>query len=70
MPNLLCNLLLPSAGDRYISYLPLAHIYERGGLTLQTHLGGAIGFYRYTSRGQQHNTPDLPSAAAVAVAGR
>ncbi|GAB4820224.1 hypothetical protein N2152v2_007270 [Parachlorella kessleri] len=33
-------------GDRYISYLPLAHIYERGGLTLQTHLGGALGFYR------------------------
>ncbi len=34
-------------GDRYISYLPLAHIYERGGLTLQTYQGGAVGFYRW-----------------------
>lgn len=31
---------------RHISYLPLAHIYERFNLTLQTYFGGAVGFYR------------------------
>ena len=31
---------------RHISYLPLAHIYERFNVTLQTYYGGAIGFYR------------------------
>ena len=30
----------------HISYLPLAHIYERFVITLVTHFGGAIGFYR------------------------
>ncbi len=49
------------AGDRYISYLPLAHIYERGGLTLQTFLGGAIGFYRCASPAQP--SPAQPSPA-------
>lgn len=33
-------------GDRHISYLPLAHIYERFNVTVQTHFCGAIGFYR------------------------
>jgi long-chain acyl-CoA synthetase len=32
--------------QRHISYLPLAHIYERFNLTLQTYFGGAVGFYR------------------------
>lgn len=32
-------------GDRHISYLPLAHIYERVNLVLATRLGGAVGFY-------------------------
>ena len=31
---------------RHISYLPLAHIYERFNFTLQTYFGGAVGFYR------------------------
>ena len=31
---------------RHISYLPLAHIYERFNFTLQTFFGGAVGFYR------------------------
>jgi long-chain acyl-CoA synthetase len=31
---------------RHISYLPLAHIYERFNVTLITYRGGAIGFYR------------------------
>lgn len=31
---------------RHISYLPLAHIYERFNVAVQTHFGGAIGFYR------------------------
>lgn len=30
----------------HISYLPLAHIYERFNVTLMTYMGGAIGFYR------------------------
>lgn len=32
-------------GDRHISYLPLAHIYERVNLVTAIHLGGAFGFY-------------------------
>lgn len=32
--------------SRHISYLPLAHIYERFNVTLQAHFGGAVGFYR------------------------
>jgi long-chain acyl-CoA synthetase len=39
-------LFAPGAGTRHISYLPLAHIYERFNVTMQTYLGGAIGFYR------------------------
>ena len=31
---------------RHISYLPLAHVYERFNVTLLTYHGGAIGFYR------------------------
>ena len=31
---------------RHISYLPLAHIYERFNVSLVTQKGGAIGFYR------------------------
>lgn len=31
---------------RHISYLPLAHIYERFNVTLITYKGGSIGFYR------------------------
>lgn len=31
---------------RHISYLPLAHIYERFNVTLITYRGGSIGFYR------------------------
>ncbi|GLC43806.1 hypothetical protein PLESTB_000909900 [Pleodorina starrii] len=39
--------LLPESapGDRHLSYLPLAHIYERVNIVLLTHLGNAIGFY-------------------------
>ncbi|KIZ03320.1 hypothetical protein MNEG_4636 [Monoraphidium neglectum] len=32
-------------GDRHISYLPLAHIYERNNMTMTIHMGGSIGFY-------------------------
>ncbi|KAG2500825.1 hypothetical protein HYH03_001587 [Edaphochlamys debaryana] len=32
-------------GDRHLSYLPLAHIYERVNVVLLTYLGNAIGFY-------------------------
>jgi long-chain acyl-CoA synthetase len=32
-------------GDVHISYLPLAHIYERVNTISCTHAGGAIGFY-------------------------
>jgi hypothetical protein len=32
-------------GDRHISYLPLAHIYERNNMTVSVHLGGSVGFY-------------------------
>ncbi len=35
------------AGDRHISYLPLAHIYERVTLVGVTHGGVSVGFYRY-----------------------
>ena len=34
-----------SQGHRHLSYLPLAHIYERINLTVATHLGTAYGFY-------------------------
>jgi long-chain acyl-CoA synthetase len=32
-------------GDRHISYLPLAHIYERNNMTTVVHVGGSVGFY-------------------------
>eukprot|EP00878_Enallax_costatus_P000737 GHUV01000851.1.p1 GENE.GHUV01000851.1~~GHUV01000851.1.p1 ORF type:complete len:760 (+),score=146.74 GHUV01000851.1:92-2281(+) len=32
-------------GDKHISYLPLAHIYERNNMTVAIHLGGSVGFY-------------------------
>eukprot|EP00775_Hariotina_reticulata_P005555 gene5555-5792_t len=32
-------------GDKHISYLPLAHIYERNNMTTAVHLGGSVGFY-------------------------
>jgi len=35
-----------SMEHRHISYLPLAHIYERFNVILMTFKGGAIGFYR------------------------
>lgn len=28
-----------------VSYLPLAHIYERNNMTTAVHLGGSVGFY-------------------------
>lgn len=34
-----------SPGDRHISYLPLAHIYERCNLVMCVHLGASVGFY-------------------------
>ena len=34
------------AGDRHISYLPLAHIYERIMAVTAIHCGCSIGFYR------------------------
>ena len=34
------------AGDRYISYLPLAHIYERVVITSVTYRAMSVGFYR------------------------
>eukprot|EP00884_Botryococcus_braunii_P022126 jgi/Botrbrau1/8598/Bobra.0380s0019.2 len=37
--------LEPKEGDRHISYLPLAHIYERVTVYGMTHTGIAIGFY-------------------------
>jgi acyl-CoA synthetase (AMP-forming)/AMP-acid ligase II len=41
-----CALLTDwNPGDRHISYLPLAHIYERNNVTVTVHLGGSIGFY-------------------------
>ena len=32
--------------DVHVSYLPLAHIYERSNVSFLTHRGAAIGFYR------------------------
>lgn len=40
---------LGAAGDRHISYLPLAHIYERVTCYGLTHAGIALGFYRSAS---------------------
>ena len=34
------------AGDKYISYLPLAHIYERVIILSVTYKAMSIGFYR------------------------
>ncbi|KAK9835226.1 hypothetical protein WJX81_007254 [Elliptochloris bilobata] len=39
------NVYLGYAGDRHISYLPLAHIYERVTVIGLTHCGVSIGFY-------------------------
>eukprot|EP00798_Chlamydomonas_sp_ICE-L_P032544 gene32544-17261_t len=36
---------LGQAGWKYISYLPLAHIYERVNLISMAHLGNAVGFF-------------------------
>lgn len=43
---LLQDLVVPGDLDRHISYLPLAHIYERFNATVRVYLGGSIGFYR------------------------
>jgi len=43
---LVSDLFPPNESPRHISYLPLAHIYERFNFTMQTFFGGAIGFYR------------------------
>ena len=40
------DLTLLLADDVHCSYLPLAHIYERGSLTAFTVAGARIGFYR------------------------
>ena len=37
------------AGDRHLSYLPLAHIYERVTMVGVTHGGVSVGFYRCTA---------------------
>ena len=40
------NMCAQHAGDRYISYLPLAHIYERVVMTSVTYRAMSVGFYR------------------------
>ncbi|BDA42483.1 Long-chain-fatty-acid-CoA ligase 1 [Coccomyxa sp. Obi] len=40
------TILNAQPGDRHISYLPLAHIYERVTLVGVTHGGVSVGFYR------------------------
>jgi len=35
----------PSPGHRHLSYLPLAHIYERMNLTTAAYMGTGVGFY-------------------------
>ena len=48
MQAILCQLTaLVHAGDRHLSYLPLAHIYERVNLIGVTHGGVSVGFYRH-----------------------
>lgn len=44
--RLVAPLFVPGDPIRHISYLPLAHIYERFNVTLQAYFGGGIGFYR------------------------
>ncbi|CAK9142527.1 unnamed protein product [Ilex paraguariensis] len=50
--NLIANVAGSSLGvkfypsDVYISYLPLAHIYERANQVLLAYYGGAVGFYQ------------------------
>lgn len=39
------HILTAAPGDAHISYLPLAHIYERVTVIGITHCGAAIGFY-------------------------
>lgn len=34
------------AGSRHISYLPLAHIFERKNIMMAVHYACSIGFYR------------------------
>ena len=38
-------------GDRYISYLPLAHIFDRMGEELVIELGASIGYWQVSRRG-------------------
>lgn len=41
-----CTILTDyNPGDKHISYLPLAHIYERVNLVTAIHLGASVGFY-------------------------
>uniref|UniRef100_A0A0D9XWV0 Long-chain-fatty-acid--CoA ligase n=1 Tax=Leersia perrieri TaxID=77586 RepID=A0A0D9XWV0_9ORYZ len=44
--NLIANVAGTSLVIKYISYLPLAHIYERVNQVALLHYGGAIGFYQ------------------------
>lgn len=40
------NVPLFQAGDAHISYLPLAHIYERAGLEAAIGIGAKVGFWQ------------------------
>ena len=45
--RLFVNDLIPlGTGDRYISYLPLAHIFDRMGEEVQLAIGAAIGYWQ------------------------
>ena len=52
--------VLGGAGDRHISYLPLAHIYERVTVIGLTHCGVSIGFYRCALQMSAWVCPCLP----------
>ncbi len=55
------------AGDRHLSYLPLAHIYERVTLIGVTHGGVSVGFYRCVAISRHSEV--LPAHSVLSSAG-
>ncbi|MEW5297108.1 MAG: hypothetical protein WDW36_000336 [Sanguina aurantia] len=55
------------AGDAHISYLPLAHIYERAGLEAAIGIGAKVGFWQGDVAKLQDDCAALRPAAMVGV---
>jgi long-chain acyl-CoA synthetase len=54
-------------GDAHLSFLPLAHIFERKNLTLALHFGLAVGFYSGDARRVFNDAAVLQPSLFMAV---